>query len=227
MSIRCLVLEDQAPARRVLENYLARIADMELAGSVAVPSAAGEVLDAQTVDLLFLDLGLPQQDGFRFLAGRSPAPVVVVTTAFGERALEGFDHGVVDYLVKPFSFTRFETAVERARLAIRARSDDTILGIPLDRGRRDFIATRDICSLSADGDYVIIRTNGGRLYTQGPLTHWLDQLPAPPFVRVHRSHVVNRDHVSRLDNRAVVVAGETLPVSMTHARELKTLLDQR
>lgn len=227
MTVRCLVLEDQAPARRVLENYLARLPGMDLVGSVAVPSAAAEVLDEQPVDLLFLDLGLPQQDGFRFLAGRSPAPLVIVTTAFGERALEGFEHGVVDYLVKPFSFARFETAVERARLAIRARNDDTILGVPLDRGRREFVATRDIASLSADGDYVIIRTVGGRLYTQGPLTHWLDQLPSPPFVRVHRSHVVNCDHVSRLDSRAVAVAGETVPVSVTHLRELKRLLGER
>lgn len=227
MSVRCLILEDQAPARRVLQNYLERLPGFEIVASVALPSVAAGVLDAEPVDLLFLDLGLPQQDGFAFLARRAEPPVVIVTTAFGERALEGFEHGVVDYLVKPFSFARFERSLERARLALRARGDDTIISVPVDRGRKEFVATRDVVSLSADGDYVIIRTVAGRLYTLGPLALWLDRLPTPPFVRIHRSHAVNRDHVSGAGHRSVAAGGEELPVSATYARALKAMLEQR
>lgn len=227
MSLQCVVLEDQAPARRVLESYLARLEGFAHAGSAAVPAAAAALLARRPVDLLFLDLGLPQQDGFAFLETLSPPPVVVVTTAFGGRALEGFTHGVADYLVKPFSFERFKVAAERARLALRARQDASILTVPLDRGRREFVSLGDVTSLSADGDYVIIRTLGGRLYTLGPLASWLERLPSPPFVRVHRSHALNARHVTALEGRCVRVAGETLPVSATHVQALERALARR
>jgi DNA-binding LytR/AlgR family response regulator len=227
VTVRCFVLEDQAPARRVIESYCARLPDFEIVGSAAVPAAASDALATDSVDLLFLDLGLPQQDGFRFLEALPSPPLVVVTTAFGGRALEGFTHGVVDYLVKPFAFERFRTATARARLALRARHDETILTVPVDRDRREYVRLRDVTSLSADGDYVTIRTVGGRLYTAGPLTRWLERLPAPPFVRVHRSHAVNRDHVTAATGRTVTVDGHPLPVSATCAADLQRALDAR
>ncbi|MEQ8690954.1 MAG: LytTR family DNA-binding domain-containing protein [Pseudomonadales bacterium] len=225
MTLRCYILEDQAPARRVMENYLARLEDLTVVGGSAVPAEAAQALDRQAVDLLLLDLGLPQQDGFDFLAQRETPPVVIVTTAFGERALEGFNHGVADYLVKPFTFERFSTAIERARIALRARGDSTILSIPVDRGRREYVPSRDVVSFSADGDYVVINTLEARYYTLGPLTAWLARVPCPPFIRIHRSHAVNQHHITGLDGRAVILAGNRLPVSATHMVKLKRLLD--
>jgi DNA-binding LytR/AlgR family response regulator len=134
---------------------------------------------------------------------------------------------VADYLLKPFSFDRFRTAIDRARLALRARKDTSLLPVPLDRGRHEFVRIGDVVSLSADGDYVVIRTTAGKLYTLGPLTSWLDRLPTPPFLRVHRSHVVNVDHVTGVDGRTVRAGDETLPVSATHAGEVRAVLAAR
>ena len=227
MTIHCYILEDQAPARRVLEHYIERLPGFDVVGSAAVPEIAAQAIKGAQIDLLFLDLGLPQQDGFGFLQDLANPPAVIVTTAFGERALEGFAHGVADYLVKPFSFERFCTATERAQNTLRARVDASLLDIALERGRTEYVAMRDITSLSADGDYVKIRLPDRRLYTLGPLTKWLERLPQPPFVRVHRSHVVNCQHVTGIEARAVDVGGQTLPVSGTYAGTLKRELARR
>lgn len=221
MSLRCLILEDQAPARRVLETYLARLPACTVVGSVAAPSTAGAILAGESVDLLFLDLGLPQQDGFDFLTRLAKPPVVVVTTAWSARAVEGFTHGVADYLVKPFAFERFRLAVERAEAALRSRDSDRLIAIPVDRGRRELVASRNIRWLSADGDYVQVHTTDRRLLTLGPLARWLEQLPTPPFLRIHRSHVVNVEHLEALEPRQVRVGGQALPVSARHVGALQ------
>ncbi len=227
MSTRCFILEDQAPARRILENYLGKLAEFEVVGSAAAPSTAASILGSEPVDLLFLDLGLPQQDGFDFLLTLAKPPVVIVTTAYAARAVEGFTHGVADYLVKPFSFERFKTATERAVTALQARQHDTIVAIPTDRGHRELVATRNILSLTADGDYVAVRTTSQQLLTAGPLSQWASQLPCPPFQRIHRSHIINMDHLNSIDTRSVEVGGKTLPVSSTYSAELRTAVDRR
>lgn len=227
MSVRCLILEDQAPARRILENYLARLSGFEVVGSAAAPSTATTMLERERVDLLFLDLGLPQRDGFEFLQHCDPAPVVIVTTAFPERAVEGFTHGVADYLVKPFAFERFRAATDRAVLALRARHDETVVTVPIERGIEAFVPTRDILALTADGDYVRFRTKGKTLHTLGPLSKWEAELPSPPFVRVHRSHLVNTDHVTGVSTRAIHIPNERLPVGSTYAAGLAAALKGR
>ena len=226
MSTSCFILEDQAPARRMLEHYLDRLPTCTLLGSAADPTAARAALQNLQIDLLFLDLGLPVEDGFRFLTQLAEPPVVIVTTAFGERALEGFTHGVADYLVKPFSFDRFRTAVQRAESALRARADNTLLEIPLDRGRREYVASLDILSLSADGDYVSIRLTDRRLYTLGPLSRWLERLPTPPFLQIHRSHLINGERIDASEPRSIEIAGQKLPVSASHADAVKRWLDR-
>lgn len=227
MSVCCFILEDQAPARRILENYLARLPGFDVVGSAAAPSTAANILDAESIDLLFLDLGLPQQDGFDFLQTRDDQPVVIVTTAFAIRAVEGYTHGVADYLVKPFAFERFKTATERALMALRAKQDDTIITIPIDRGLREFVPARNTLSVSAYGDYVQLRTAEKALLTLGPLSKWVAQLPSPPFVRIHRSHIVNCDCVTSASSRNVDIHGESLPISSTYAAELNRALDMR
>jgi DNA-binding LytR/AlgR family response regulator len=226
MIVRCFILEDQAPARRVVEGYLSQLPGFELVGSAAAPSEALPLLKSVQVELLFLDLGLPQRDGFDFLQALEEPPIIVVTTAYSSRALEGFAHGVADFLVKPFPFERFKIATERAVMGLRARHDETIVTIPIERGLREFVPARSIVSLSADGDYVKIRTVDRYLHTQGPLAKWEAELAALPFVRIHRSHIVNSSFVSKLMVREVEVAGERLPVSATYRKCIEQSLEQ-
>lgn len=227
MTVSCFILEDQAPARRMIENFLARLPEFELAGSAATPSEASVALDAGNTDILFLDLGLPEKDGFAFLSERTNPPVVVVTTAFSNRALEGFTHGVADYLVKPFAFERFVLALERAQMALRARSDDSILPIPVERGVREFVPMNAILSLSADGDYVRIRTSEKNLHTLGPLAKWEKLLTSPPFIRVHRSHILNSNHISAAGSNFVEIAGYRFAVSATYSSALNSVMAKR
>ncbi len=227
MTVKCFILEDQAPARRMIESFLARLPDFELAGAAATPSEASAALDAEKTDILFLDLGLPETDGFTFLSARENPPVVIVTTAFSNRALEGFAHGVADYLVKPFSFERFKLALERAQMALRARSDSSILPIPVERGVREFVPMSAILSLAADGDYVRIRTHEKNLHTLGPLSKWEALLPSPLFVRIHRSHIVNSEHISAAGSDFVEIVGQRLAVSATYSSALNSALAKR
>lgn len=227
MSVECFILEDQAPARRIVENYLTHLPELSIIGSTSSPTEAASTLKNKKVDILFLDLGLPQQDGFEFLEKLANPPVVVVTTAYASRALEGFSHGVVDFLVKPFSLERFRVAVRRATMGLHARTDETIITIPIERCVKEFIPLRNIISFSADGDYVQIRTTEKNLHTLGPLTKWEAKLTSPPFVRIHRSHIINCTYVKTLYRREVQLPEQRLPVSTKHHPDIEKIILKR
>lgn len=219
MTLTCVVLEDQAPARRLLEDYAARHPDLTMIGATALPSIGREMLEAETVDLLFLDLSLPQADGFAFLRGLSDPPVTIVTTAFPNRAIEGYEAGVADYLVKPISYERFCTAVDRAKTLWAADAGKTI-EIQLSKTRFQTVNLSDIHCLSADGDYVRIHTQVGDFHVSGPLSDWQHKLPASGFARIHRSHIVNLKHVSHRNASSLTVAGHELPVGRKYLTNL-------
>jgi len=220
MLTRCLILEDQAPARRLVEDYVQQHPKLELMGATAFPEVAEPILVKQDVDLLFLDLHLPQTDGFRFLKSLTHPPQVIVTTAFPKRALEGFEAGVIDYLVKPFSYDRFALAVERALARAAPSPQQERLNIPVGRGRIVHIAHGDIIRLEADGDYVSIHTTAQTFHVLGPLSAWMERLPAEDFAQIHRSHIVNRTHITERRTDEVRIGNQVIRIGDTYGRRL-------
>ena len=222
MTINCFILEDQAPARLMVEDFVSKLHDLEMMGSSANASIAKSMLKSADIDLLFLDLNISGQDGFELLRALETPPIVIVTTAYPKRALEGFEAGVADYLVKPFSFQRFETAVDRARALITSKRDvPARLELQTQRGKFEYIDQDKVLAISADGDYVIIQTRFQDYHVLGPLSKWAEQLPKHSFAQIHRSHIVNRKRLTDRDAGHVFIEDRQYPIGDKYKGNLK------
>jgi DNA-binding LytR/AlgR family response regulator len=224
MQLKCFVLEDQAPARQLIESYISKRKDLEFVGSAALPDIAAKVLASNSIDLLFLDLQLPQEDGFNFLKSLNHKPTVIVTTAFPKRAVEGFEAGVADYLVKPFSYDRFSLAVDRAKLLHSPTTEEIKVEIPTGRGKYLYIDSGEIIWLSADGDYVLIHTLRGKFHVQGPLSKWVKKLPKEIFVQIHRSYIININSVTAKKPHSITVGDSELPIGNKYLSSLNDIV---
>ena len=193
----CLIIEDQPPAQRILQRFIADAGQLELVGTYSDPVAALAALQERPVDLLFLDVHLPKMSGMDFLRTAPRLPAVILTTAFPDFAVESYEYGVVDYLLKPFSFARFMQAVAKVTVVAPAEAP-----APADiflKSGYDFIriAPRDIHFIRADGDYTEIHLPNKRHLSGESLKHWVELLEKYEFVRAHKSYVVNLRQVEK------------------------------
>lgn len=223
---RVMILEDQRPARGLLERYVGRIPALTLIGAFpSLSEGAGRVV-AASPDILFLDLRLGGEDGFDVLPRLSRRTAIVVTTAHKERALEGFDHGVCDYLLKPFAFERFAEAVRRA-LAQLQRSEPAAPGgqsilLPVGKTRQR-VALASVQRLEADGAFTKFVTDQLTLRVPGAISSWLADLPEGCFIRVHRRFAVNCARIDRVAAGELIVGDARVPVGRRFASSLKDI----
>lgn len=237
-AIRACIADDEPPARRALEQLLARHADVTVVGSCGDGAAAAELIRAQSPDLVFLDVQMPGGDGFDVL-GRLPAnpPVVVFVTAFDHYAVRAFEAQALDYLLKPFSDERFDLVLGRARERLRTRDYDTLAArldppplIVRDGARTHVIPVREIEWIAAEDYYARIHAGQRRPLVRRSIASLLTTLQPYGFVRVHRSALVNLAavrHVDALpsgDAELTLAGGDTVRVSRTHRAALDARL---
>ena len=215
MTLRTLLCEDEPVARLHLRELVRATPDLSLVGEAADGDAALQQIDALQPDLVFLDIRMPGLSGLEVLRRVQHQPAVVFTTAYDQHAVEAFDLGAADYLLKPFGAERFAKAVERVRARVRARTHElaetrgtegegtalaTHLVVRL--GNRLVPVSVDaITHLQADDDLVQLHVGGRTLALGEPLSALLARLDGRRFVRVHRSFAVNLDHVAALEPR--------------------------
>ncbi len=227
-----LLLDDEYLALNLLEGYLQQLIEqgrsLNLVGKVKHPLKALEILEKQDVDILFLDIQMPNLSGVNLLRTLPKKPVAVFTTAYDEYAVEAFGLDVVDYLVKPIAFERFLQAFNKAANAVQTRLKDasqistkptatsSFLSIVAD-GKLIKIPHADILFCEGAKEYVIVHTTQGRLMTLERMKRMEELLPAPDFVRVHKSYIVSSSKVKSLDGTMLNVGGQMIPVS----RELR------
>lgn len=222
--MKCIIIEDQPPAQRILKKYIEDLGTLELAGVFGDPLKAMEFLQESSVDLIFLDINLPKLSGIAFLKTLKLKPHVILTTAFSEYALEGYELDVVDYLLKPFSFERFVKAVSKVRLpalgiANRPESTKTehFIKIGYDHIRITF---EDILYLAADGDYCEIYMTDKKHLSSEPLKRWIEILDGANFFRIHKSYVVNIRHIEKVSGNTLFLRdGSQLPVGRAYKEE--------
>jgi len=218
VTLRVLVADDEAPARRKLTRFLSEHADVEIVGEAANGIDAVDLIAASTPDLVFLDIHMPDLDGFGVvdaLAREPHQPAIVFVTAFDSYAVKAFEVSALDYLLKPYDRERFERSLERARqlvetpgqhgrqladLVSKARNEERYarrLLVPSD-GRSFFIATRDVVRLESDGNTVFVHGRGGKYGLRATLESLESRLDPDQFARVHRSHIVNIDEIAEI-----------------------------
>ncbi len=219
--IRCLIVEDQAPAQRVLETYISQLDHLKIVGICGSATEAMKLLQKEAVDLIFLDVHMPKMDGFAFLRILTNPPNVIVTTAYSEHAIEGFDLNVVDYLLKPFSFERFCRAVSKINTPPRLMRDEhpgienRSLFIKVD-GNFIRLDTNSLVHISSDGNFLNINTKDTRYYVLGTLQSWLEKLPKDRFVRVQKSHIVNMDYVEKISGNQISTCVGPVPIGRAY-----------
>lgn len=210
--IRCIIIEDQPPAQRVLQKYILDYGHMELLGTFADALVAMDFLRTEPIDLIFLDIHLPKLSGMDFLKTLHPRPNVILTTAFSEYALESYEYDVVDYLLKPFSFERFVQAmarvhashVEASTRAGENRSSSFPEVIFIKSGYEHLkVNVADIRYIQSDADYTELFTSHEKYLSPEPLRYWEGTLDPEKFVRIHKSYLLNLSKIQKVSGNQV------------------------
>lgn len=222
--MRCIIVEDQQPAQRILKKYISDIGSLTLVGTFGDAIQAMHFIQKEPVDLMFLDINLPKLSGISFLKSLTHRPQVIMTTAYSEYALDGYELDVVDYLLKPFSFERFVKAVGKVQ------RKNELTGVAENQTKREHfikigyehirIAFKDIIYLSADGDYCEVCLAEKSHLSSEPLKKWLELLDEKDFYRIHKSYVVNIHKIIKLNgNQVFLSSGTVLPIGRTYREE--------
>lgn len=222
--IRCLVIDDEELARTLLSNYISRLPHVELAGTCRNPPEAMAYLYQDQVDLLLLDIQMPELSGTEFLRSLSQRPLVIFTTAYPDYALEGYELDVVDYLLKPFSFERFVQAIQKAseRLKLKSTtvSDQDIILVKSEH-RLHRLKLDDILFIEGMREYVAFHTRTcGKILSLLSLKQLEEELPAQDFIRVHKSYIVAIKGIKALEGNQLMVEGGKLPIGATFREEV-------
>lgn len=236
MNLTCLIVDDEPLARQLLTEYVRKVPYLELVEVCADALAAMEVLRRQPVDLLFLDIQMPEITGLTLLKVLQQKPLVVLTTAYSEYALESYELDVVDYLLKPISFDRFLRAVEKAGL----RRGGAPLPLPEPMGKETSptyifvkdgtklvkIRLADILYVEGLKDYVAIHTRQQKIVTLQRLKNLETQLPPGRFIRIHHSYIVSLEGIDSVHKDKVQVGQVFLPTSDTYRKAFKDFIDR-
>lgn len=233
-TVRCLVVDDEELARTLLETFIGRVPGLVIEALCANPLEAAAVLRQRPVDLLFLDIQMPELTGIEFLRTLQHKPVVIFTTAYSDYALEGYTLDVTDYLLKPFSFERFLQAVNKAMSVLQARdlADRAPAAVSAPPPpEKDYILVKadhkihrirfgDILYIQSMREYVAFHTVSGRILSLNSLKNLEEELPADRFIRIHKSYIVAIDKVATLEGNTLHVGKEKLPVGASYKEAL-------
>jgi DNA-binding LytR/AlgR family response regulator len=222
MNIRCIIVDDEPLAREGMELLVKETGFLDLRASCAGALEANQVLSREAIDLIFLDIQMPRILGIDFLRGLQDPPLVIITTAYPNFALEGFELNVLDYLVKPIGPERFLKSVNRAR-EVMERVDDYFF-IKCNNGYEK-IFYESVLFVEACQNYICIHTAGEKYMTLTPMRSLEEQLPAGTFLRIHKSYIVAIGKIRSLNGNEVTVGQTRIPVSKNYKDELMKIID--
>jgi DNA-binding LytR/AlgR family response regulator len=218
--MKCLIVDDEALARDVIETYIEKVDFLRLAGKCSNALQAFSALNKQEIDLMFLDIKMPEMTGLEFIRTLKAPPKIIITTAYHEYALDGFELDVVDYLLKPISFERFLKAVHKVKMpqeqlpaynnvmpppeAFYVRSDRKLVKIN----------PAEVIFIESLKNYLCIYTATQKVIVLSTMQYLEEQLRAYPFIlRVHKSFLVNKNYISEIDNGILrMSSGNEIPL---------------
>lgn len=224
--IKCIIVEDEPLAVRLLTDYIQQVPYLELCGTFKDALSAGSYLQKEKTDLIFLDIHLPKLKGLSFLRTLQNPPAVIVTTAYHQYAVEGFELSVVDYLLKPFSLDRFIAAVNKVSKLIQSHQStekaelqkETSLFLTIDR-KKVRIDYDSILYIESRREYVKVFTLNNEYKSKISTTELESLLPKPKFIRVHRSFIVSIDKIDTYTKGEVEVKGKSIPIGKGYKNE--------
>jgi DNA-binding LytR/AlgR family response regulator len=222
MAFKCIIVDDEPPATRILENYIGKVSFLEKTEVFNDSLKALEFLNTQSVDVIFLDIQMPQLTGLQISRIISKDIKVIFTTAYPDFALEGFELNAVDYLLKPISFERFYQAVSKLNTQSKTVVSNQnnlpdFLFIKTD-GKNKFqkVFLNDILYVESLQNYVCIHTSKQQIITHSSLKNVIESLPENNFIQIQKSYVVSLKHLESTDNYSVYINGKELPIGAAY-----------
>jgi DNA-binding LytR/AlgR family response regulator len=236
MKTRCLIVDDEPLARELIKGYVAKLENFEIVAECSDAMKALNVLRAKTVDLIFMDIQMPQITGIEFLKTLKHAPKVIITTAYREYALDGFDLDVVDYLLKPITFERFLKSVNKY---YQMNQDDVqlVTNQGNEKGAEEtFIYVKEnkkvikiylseIKYIEGLSEYVQIYTDKRKVIVKTSLTLMEEKLPAEQFLRIHKSYIISVNKIEAFTANTIEIQNKELPIGRSYKNVVLNLLN--
>lgn len=240
--IRCLVVDDEPLALNILEDYISKMPFLQLVKATTNPIEALTLVQGGAADLVFLDVQMPELTGIQFLKISNGKAKVILTTAYPEYALEGYELDVVDYLLKPIAFDRFYKAVQKAQGVLQpaATPVPVVAHVQQQQQQQDFmndfifvktehkiqkVYLHDILFIEGLKDYISIFTTTERIITLQNMKKMEDALPEKYFIRVHRSYIVSLDKIDSIERSRIFIGDKIIPVGDTYRDEFFKIVD--
>ncbi len=225
--VKCYIVEDEPDARSVLKKYIERVPFLELVGESGDPISALFQVSKIRPDLLFLDVEMPDMNGFEFIRSlKNHKPQIILVTAYPDYALEGYDYQVADYLLKPVPFERFLKGVYKAvdppavigKAGTEQPKSKKGASLLIKENKKLFrIGLEEIELVEATGDYVKIYSDRGVFVSHGTLTKMEKQLPEELFIRINRSFIIRKNAIVQIDgNEVTMLDGKKVPIGITY-----------
>ena len=220
--MKCIIADDEQLARNLMETYVSKIPYLDLIACCKNGLEVNTILQGKEIDLLITDIQMPEILGTDLIKSLSNPPLVIFTTAYKDYAIEGFELNAVDYLLKPFAFERFLTAVNKAK-AIHEnghKSQDILL-------KKDFMTIKadhklykvqylDIKYIEGQREYVSFHTKSGRITALMSLKKLEDSLPSELFIRCHKSYIINKRMVEALEGNSLLIQEKSIPIGQSY-----------
>jgi len=225
MKLKCLIVDDEPLAQRILEKFIGEMSFLQLIAKCSDAIEAMDVLQEKKIDLIFLDINMPRLSGINFLKTYKNPPMVIITTAYTEYAVESYELNVLDYLKKPFSFERFIKAVQKAKdfsmanknLPDAEEKDENLDYIFIKANKKTVnVLINTIIYIEALGDYVKIYTESGSIVTYQSMKGIERLLPSKKFCRIHKSYIVSLSKIKSIIGNTVKIESGELPIGNSY-----------
>ena len=232
MKFKCIIVDDEPPATRILENYIGKVSFLEKVGVFNDSLKALEFLNTQSVDVIFLDIQMPQLTGLQISKIISKDIKVIFTTAYPDFALEGFELNAVDYLLKPIAFERFYQAVSKlnseAKVEVLKQNNSSDFIFVKTDGKNKFqkLFLEEILYVESLQNYVCIHTLKQQIITHSSLKNVVESLPEKDFIQIHKSFVVALKQIESTDSFSVFINAKELPIGATFKDAFFERIDQ-
>ncbi|MCJ8155703.1 response regulator transcription factor [Chryseobacterium sp. SSA4.19] len=212
MMINCIVIDDEPLAIRLLENHISKIAELKLVATATNALEAYRILQKEEVDLLFLDIRMPDLNGIEFLRSLNKRPPTIFTTAYREFAIEGFELEAVDYLLKPITFERFFKSVDRILRNVKKESEDDFVIFKSEGFSRKLLLKDILYFESIRNDIKVVLQDELIMVPKMSVSEISANLQKKGFLRIHRSFIINQNQVTAISNHEVLIGKMSIPV---------------
>ena len=229
--LNCIAVDDEPLALEVIKRFGEKIPALNLMETFQNPIEAVEFIKENPVDLVFLDIQMPDLTGLEFMNSFAEKPMVIFTTAFADYAIESYEVDAIDYLLKPVLFDRFYKAVNKALMKIEEsgteiRAEEDFMFIKSDT-RIFKINYNDILYIEGMRDYIAVHTPKQRILTLMSMTRMLDKLPKRRFMRVHKSYIIGIGHIHMIQNNRVLINQKEIPISNSYKEQFLKFIENK